>query len=187
MASARAGHSIAHMKKHMQNGMLIVGTLLLLAVRPAQGEENELYRANELSVDAFGSASIQRYTIDHVSRARVRQNTRLGLGAGVNYFFTQNMGISADAYAEDTRGAVIDSSSVSFTYRFPLGQSGFAPYAFGGGGRHFEDVRTWFAQVGAGVEYRFTPHVGMFLEARGVVPNETKYYTVGRLGMRYAF
>lgn len=187
IVSAVASRSMAHMKKPMQNGMLIVGTLLLLVAGPAQGAENELYRANELSVDAFGSASLQRYTIDHVSRARIRQNTRLGVGAGVNYFFTQNMGISADAYVEDTKGATIDNTSVSFTYRFPLGQSGFAPYAFGGGGRHFEDVRTWFAQVGAGLEYRFSPHVGMFLDARGVMPHETKYYTVGRLGMRFAF
>jgi hypothetical protein len=177
---------MGHMKKHMQNGMLIVGTLLLLAA-PVQGEENSLYRANELSMDLFGSASLQRHTIDNISRARVQQNTRLGMGAGINYFFTQNMGISADAYAEDTKGSVIDSSSVSFTYRFPLGQSGFAPYAFGGGGRHFENVRTWFAQVGAGVEYRFSPQIGIFLDARGVVPDETKYYTVGRLGMRFAF
>lgn len=187
MASAGARRSITHMKRHLQNGMLVIGTILMLAARPALAEESELYRANELSMDVFGSASVQRHTIDHISRARIRQNTRLGVGAGVNYFFTRNMGISVDAYAEDTNGSVIDSSSVSFTYRFPLGQSGFAPYAFGGGGRHFEDVRTWFAQVGAGVEYRFTPHVGMFLDARGVVPNETKYYTVGRIGMRFAF
>lgn len=88
---------------------------------------------------------------------------------------------------EDTKGATIDSSSVSFTCRFPLGQSGLAPYAFGGGGRNFENVRHSFAQVGVGMEYRVTPHVGMFLDARGVVPDETKYYTVGRLGMRFSF
>lgn len=187
MATACAGRSIAPMKKHMQNGMLVIGTILMLAARPALAEENERYRANELSLDVFGSASLQRHTLNNITGARVRQDSRLGLGAGVNYFFTQNMGISADAYAEDTNGSVIDSTSVSFTYRFPLGQSGFAPYAFGGGGRHFENVRTWFAQVGAGVEYRFTPQVGMFLDARGVMPHETKYYTVGRLGMRFAF
>lgn len=187
MASAGASRSMALMKKHMQNGMLVIGTILMLGAHPALAEENELYRANELSVDVFGSGSVSKYTVDHVSRARVQQNTRLGVGAGVNYFFTQNMGLSADAYVEDTKGATIDSASLSFTYRLPLAQSGFAPYAFGGGGRNFENVRTWFAQVGLGVEYRFTPHVGMFLDARGVVPDETKYYTVGRLGMRFSF
>ena len=178
---------MAHMKKHMKNTMLVVGTLLLLAARPALGEDNELYRAAELSVDAFGSGSVSRYTVDHVSRARIRQNTELGIGAGVNYFFTQNMGISADAYSENTHGAVIDSASVSFTYRLPLGGSGFAPYAFGGGGRTFENVKAWFVQAGVGVEYRFTPHIGVFTDLRGVVPDETKYYGLGRLGVRFAF
>lgn len=175
------------MRTYLQHGILIVGTLLMLAARPAQGEENPLYRANELSLDGFVSASVSRTTLNNLSGARVRQDTRLGGGAGVNYFFTQNMGISADAYSEDTHGAAIDSTSVSFTYRCPLGQSGFAPYGFGGGGRHFENVRTWFAQVGAGIEYRFNPRLGVFLDGRWVVPDETKYYGVFRLGLRFPF
>ncbi len=37
------------------------------------------------------------------------------------------------------------------------------------------------------MEYRFSPKVGVFLDARAVVPNETKYYGVGRAGLRFAF
>ena len=37
------------------------------------------------------------------------------------------------------------------------------------------------------MEYRFTPHMEIFLDARGVVPNETKYYGVARLGLGFAF
>jgi hypothetical protein len=44
-----------------------------------------------------------------------------------------------------------------------------------------------FGQAGAGMEYRFTPHVGVFLDARAVWPNETKYYGVARAGLRFAF
>jgi hypothetical protein len=61
------------------------------------------------------------------------------------------------------------------------------PTPFGGGGRHFDAVRAWFAQAGVGVEYRFSRHVGVFLDARGVLPNETKYYGVARFGMRFNF
>lgn len=175
------------MKTYLKQGVIIVGTLLMLAARPAQGEESELYRASEFSVDVFGSASVSKYTLNNISGARVREDTRLGVGAGVNYFFTRNLGISADAYSEDTEDTAIDSASVSFIYRCPLGQSGFAPYAYGGGGRNFENVRTWFAQLGAGIEYRFSSRMGMFLDARWVLPDETKYYGVGRLGMRFAF
>ena len=150
-------------------------------------EQADLYRANELSVDGFGTASIGKYTINHPSKARVRNNTEFGVGMGVNYFITRNIGISADAYSEDTGGAFIDSASANLTLRLPLGDSGFAPYIFGGGGCQFDLDQAAFAQAGAGIEYRFCPRMGVFLDARGVVPNEEKYYGVVRLGMRFAF
>jgi len=149
--------------------------------------QGDYYRPDELSMDAFGTASLGRYTIDHPSDARVRQNTQLGAGAGLNYFITRNIGIGVDAYSEHTTGIFVDSASADLILRLPLGQSGFAPYAFGGGGRRFDDVKAWFVTAGAGMEYRFTPHVGAFIDAGGVLPNETKYYGVARLGMRFAF
>ena len=171
----------------------------MLAAKSALGQENvskdqgpsydrgDCYQASELSVDVFGSASLGQYTLGHPSNERVRHNVRLGAGAGLNYFITRNIGIGADAYSENTSGAFIDSASASLILRLPLGQSGFAPYAFGGGGRHFDSVRTWFGQVGGGMEYRFNPQMGVFIDARGVFPNETKCYGVARLGMRFAF
>src|ERR1039457_4941370 len=131
----------------MKNKLAIGGTILILAATSVLGQsttagsqtlENDLYRANEFSLDGFGTASIGKYTIDHPSNARIRHNTRLGAGAGINYFFTQNIGISAEAYSENTSGTFIDNASANLTLRLPLGQSGFAPYAFGGGGRQFD-------------------------------------------------
>jgi len=173
--------------------MMIGGTILMLAAMPVLGQDtannnpNDLYRANELSLDGFGTASIGKYTLNHISNARVRHNTRLGAGAGINYFITRNIGIGGEAYSENTTGVFVDSASANLTLRIPLGQSGFAPYVFGGGGRHFDNLKEWFGQAGAGMEYRFTPHVGIFIDARGVLPDEAKYYGVARLGMRVAF
>ena len=163
------------------------GTETMSKDQGLQYDKTDYYRANELSVDIFGTASIGRYTLEHWSGPRVRQNTEGGVGTGLNYFITRNIGIGADAYSENTSGAFIDSASASLILRLPLGQSGFAPYAFGGGGRQFDLGRVWFGQAGVGVEYRFTPHVGAFLDVRGVVPDETKYYGVARLGLRFAF
>jgi len=183
----------------MKNKAIVGAAILMLAARSAWSQDNmtnrqslhyeqdSYYRSGELSLDGFGSASLGKYTIDHTSNARVRHNTRLGAGAGINYFITRNIGIGAEAYSENITGPFVDSASANLTLRLPLGQSGFAPYVFGGGGRHFDPVKTWFGQAGAGMEYRFTPHIGVFLDARGVVPNETKYYGVARLGMRFAF
>lgn len=173
--------------------MLLGGTILVLTATSTLAEENashdsrDLYRSKELSLDVFGSASVGAYTIENPSGERIEENTRLGAGLGLNYFFTRNIGIGADAYSEDTTGSFIDSASASLLLRFPLGKSGFAPYAFGGGGRQFDFVEAWFAQAGAGMEYRFTPNIGAFVDARWVLPDETKYYGVGRLGLRFAF
>jgi len=150
-------------------------------------DQGDYYRSSELSLDGFGTASLGSYAIDHPSNNRIRQNTEFGAGAGVNYFITRYIGIGAEAYSENTTGVFIDNASGNLILRLPLGQSGFAPYAFGGGGHQFDAAKLWFGQAGAGMEYRFTPHIGVFLDARAVWPNETKYYGVARLGMRFSF
>ena len=182
------------------NKKILVGvTILMLAVKSVLGQDNatnnpgpnddqgRIYRANELSVDAFGTGSLGAYTINHVSNARVRHNIRFGAGAGINYFFTRNLGIGGDVYSENTTGAFIDSASGNLILRIPLGESGLAPYVFGGGGYQFDLTKAPFVQAGAGLEFRFTPNVGLFVDARGVVPDKAKYYGVGRLGLRFAF
>jgi hypothetical protein len=181
------------MKKHMKRGMLLVGTILMLASGPAfaadgaNRNDGELYRANELSMDLFGTASLGKYTIDHLSGSRVRHNSRLGAGIGMTYFVTRNIGFGGDVYSESTKHSLIDNAEANVYFRFPLGESGFAPYLIGGGGYQFDTAHAWFAQGGAGIEFRFTPQVGIFTDARLVVPEKTKYYGVARLGMRFAF
>jgi hypothetical protein len=147
----------------------------------------QLFRGNELSLDGFATGSDGSYTIDHISTQRIRKNTQGGAGVGLNYFFTRYVGIGADAYSENTTGTFIDNASGNLILRLPLGESGFAPYAFGGGGHQFNAAKLSFAQGGAGIEYRFCQHVGVFIDARCVWPNEAKYYGVGRAGLRFAF
>lgn len=150
-------------------------------------DQTNYYRANELSVDVFGTASVGQYTIENPSNARIRNNTQFGVGAGLNYYITKYVGIGADAYSENTTGAFIDSVSANLLVRLPLGNSGFAPYIYGGGGHQFDMVKAWFGQAGAGMEYRFCPRLGLFIDARWVLPNETKYYGVARFGVRFVF
>ena len=146
-----------------------------------------LYRAGELSMDVFGTASMGRYAIDHWSHSKIRNDAKLGAGLGLNYFFTRNLGIGADLYSENTTRAFIDSAEANLILRLPLGHCGFAPYVFGGGGHQFDMVKASFGQAGVGLEYRFNHQMGMFLDARGVLPEETRGYGVARLGMRFAF
>ena len=159
----------------------------VLRVENAGKDLQDYYRAGEFSVDGFGGSALGESTIEHASQKRVRQNIRMDAGGGVNYFITRNFGIGADGYSENTSGNFVDSASVSLILRLPVGKSRFAPYVFGGGGYQFDLAKTWFAQVGAGMEYRFTPHVGVFADARWVLPDNTQSSGMVRLGMRFAF
>ena len=146
-----------------------------------------LYRGNELSLDAFGMGTLGSYTVAHPSIHRVRQNSKGGAGAGINYFITRYVGLGGEVYSQNTTGTFIDNADGNLILRLPLGESGFAPYALGGGGKQFDGAKLTFAEAGVGMEYRFCHYVGMFVDARCAWPNETKCYGVGRVGLRFAF
>jgi hypothetical protein len=187
------------MIKLMKNKLRVGGILLLLATTSAWADHtgtNEhgmhydqpvMYRANELSLDVFGTGSVGRYTLKHLSGRRVREHGELGAGLGLNYFFCRYVGIGGDVYSENDTGALVDSASGNIIGRFPIGESGLAPYAFAGGGYQFDGLEVGFGQFGGGLEFRFTPHIGVFADARLVYPEETKYYGLARLGVRFAF
>ena len=199
MAGTMARDKFAHMKKkklmNIKSKMLIGSALLMLAAKPVLGADTtssssdtfDLYPANELSLDAFGTISEGEHTIEHITGQNVKNGARGGVGAGVNYFITRYIGIGAEGYSENTSGPFIDNLSGNVILRVPLGQSGFAPYAYGGGGYQFDSLKAGFIQAGAGMEFRFTPHIGLFTDARFVVPNKTSFFGVGRAGLRIAF
>ena len=151
----------------------------------------ERYQANEFSLDAFGTAAIGQYTVEHLgseSLHTVRQDTKFGAGAGVNYFATRYVGIGGEGYWQNNNnGPFVASASGNLMLRLPLGDSGFAPYILGGGGHQFNESRYWFGQAGGGLEFRFLAHLGIFADARVVWPNETKAYGVCRAGLRFSF
>ena len=177
----------------MKPKILILATCLLAATGSAVAEEkmmeykNNRYQANEVNVDLFGSGSIGQATLNHLSGARIRDNGRVGAGVGVSYFFTRNIGVGVDAYAADVNHHFVDSASANLIVRFPLGDTGFSPYVFGGGGRQFDPTKLWFAQAGAGLEYRFSRNVGLFTDGRYVVTERAPNYGLFRLGVRFAF
>ncbi|HSY75139.1 MAG TPA: hypothetical protein VK810_06695 [Dongiaceae bacterium] len=148
---------------------------------------SDFYRANELSLDAFGMGSIGQQTIDHFSGDRVRHNGRAGAGLGVNYFFTRCIGIGGDAFTENTAHDFVDSASGNLIVRVPIADTGIAPYAFAGGGYQFDEVSQRFAQGGAGIEFRLCRHMGFFVDARYVFAGRTDDYGVGRAGLRMSF
>jgi hypothetical protein len=146
-----------------------------------------LFHPNEFTLDLFGSVSIGQETINHISKERVEDNGRLGLGLGGNYFFHRNIGIGADAYTENTQHSFVDNTSGNLIVRFPFDRAHLAPYVFGGAGYQFDPEGLWFGQAGGGLEVRFTRTIGLFTDARYVFTDGTQNFGVGRLGLRLGF
>ena len=147
-----------------------------------------LYRSQELDVDLFGNASIGKQTLEHISGDRLRHHAEYGGGGGLTYFFCKYVGVGGE-YDADTRegGGFFDTAEGNIFLRVPILETGLAPYVFGGGGYEFQDVRQDFGQAGAGLEFRFCRHFGIFADGRYVFTDKTSDYAEARAGFRFAF
>jgi hypothetical protein len=149
--------------------------------------DNRLYRDYEFDFDLFGTLALNRQTIDHISTQRIYHHAQLGLGAGGTFYFCRYIGVGGDVYSSDTTGSFVDSTSGNVYLRYPILDSGIAPYIFGGGGYDFEEIKQGFGQAGTGIEFRLLKNVGFFVDARYVFAAESKDYGVGRAGFRVSF
>jgi hypothetical protein len=152
-----------------------------------RGDETLLYRPQELDLDLFGEGSIGQETLEHPSTDRFRHRGLYGGGGGLTAFFCRYVGVGGEYDAETRDGRFVDSASGNVYLRLPVLNTGLAPYIFGGGGYEFEDLRQSFGQAGAGLEYRFCHHVGLFADGRYVIANRTENFAQVRAGLRISF
>jgi hypothetical protein len=144
------------------------------------------YTAYELSFDAFGTYQAQEDNLSEIFETNIRHGI-WGGGVGLNYFFTRYIGLGVDVNASDNRGNFIDQASASLLLRAPLGNSGWAPYIYGGGARGTDPEWEWLAHGGLGIEYRWNPVTGIFVDGRYVWADETFDRLSLRAGFRFVF
>lgn len=168
---------------------IVSAVCLPVAAAMAQTPSNSewLFRAEETSLDVFGTISVGQETIDNLSGNRIEDDGELGAGIGLNHFFTRFLGLGIDAYSENTDGKFVDNASANVILRFPIEKLHLAPYIYGGGGYQFEHGDVAFGQAGAGLELRFTQQLGLFADARYVMTDGTENFGMGRVGFRFAF
>ncbi len=129
------------------------------------------YTAQELSLDLFGSYINPEGKLNDLFDTNIRHGF-WGGGAGLNYFLTRNLGLGADFnMSSKTSGNLVDDVVGDVTLRLPLGNSGLAPYLIGSGGRGFSDLHggnlyQWVYGGGVGLEFRWSPTMGVFSDAR---------------------
>ena len=169
--------------------MLAIAAVLMLAATAVRGQnfwssrfeyeptDPNAFMPYEFSLDLLGT---------YATRDRKgRSEDAWGLGAGINYFITRNIGVGADTYADAFHAPYLLNASV--IYRYPLPDIGLAPYGFAGFGRQWEYAPQWTGHLGAGAEFRFNRKTGVFLDVRGVFPDRTKEYALWRAGVRLGF
>ncbi|MEY2486633.1 MAG: hypothetical protein QOH39_2281 [Verrucomicrobiota bacterium] len=149
-----------------------------------------------------------------------------GGGAEVKYFFRRYFGIGIEGFAlaADGTSYTVENSGATaafkdrdehrvggalgtFTLRYPIGQTRFAPYVWAGGGgvfgghnesavyvdgmlervRHDVESRP-VGQFGGGFEVRVTPHIGLLSDfSWNVVDGTHNNFGLVRTGINFAF
>jgi hypothetical protein len=150
------------------------------------GDRENLYHPCELSIDGFGVGVLHEY--DFNSGGLHRKNYRFGGGAGINFFFTKFLGIGADAYAiSPSHRSFVDTTTGNLILRMPIGNTGLAPYIFGGAGYEFKGIDQIVGGGGVGLEIRIVPHFSIFADARYLAAVKTPDYGLARAGVRLSF
>ena len=153
-----------------------------------------------------------------------------GGGVDFKYFFHHYFGVGVEGWVVDARRRFEDITGVeafhlsighesraigsvlgTFTLRYPIRCSRFAPYLWAGGGAifgggqrerfhladqplpiattdHFGATTEGIGQFGGGVEVRFTPHIGWISDfSSNVVGGRDNNFGMARTGMNFAF
>jgi len=135
----------------------------------------------ELQLDLFYSFNDGRPAHDQYYR------DGSGGGVAINYFFARYFGFSVEGnwwkginkdhghrhhrdhdHKHHGHRAAAHQVAAHFILRYPVecGNFCFAPYIFGGGGGIFNGHKVGFGDVGAGIEFRVSQHIGLFADWR---------------------
>jgi hypothetical protein len=114
-------------------------------------------------------------------------HTGSGGGFGVNFFFMRYFGIGYEAAWYDNHGTAQHLPVAgNFFVRYPICSLNLAPYLLVGGGGTWDWKGTGYGNVGLGLEYRFTDHIGAFVDGRYFYGGTGNVGNL-RAGMRFAF
>jgi hypothetical protein len=150
-------------------------------------DSSQLYHDYEVSLEGFATGTAQDHPHNYNHFGHHFNDGRVGGGAGLELFFLRYIGVEAEGFSQGTRPDFVDSYGANLVLRYPIGETGFAPYIFGGGGHQDDPTSGTYADGGAGVEYRFVHCFGVFVDGRFVSSDKTGRSGEGRLGVKFTF
>lgn len=175
-------------KTDMNTKRILSTVIVIASLVSASAAESELFKAHEFTLDLSANyTAAEPNGFSQVLKTDARHG-KWGINGGATYFITRNFGVgfeagSVDLESHSNRG--IDYTTLTIVGRLPLGH--VAPYAVAGIGRDF-DEGSYNTQAGAGVEFRFTRHFGVFMDGRFIFQEDQKNDALFcRSGVRFAF
>jgi hypothetical protein len=192
------------------------------------------YRAHEWDLNLWGTYAFPENTgrssepfsgflgffhgINSSSHDRfIDRDNAWGGGADIKYFFSKYWALGAEGFVLDTNTNIGGAGLGTFTLRYPIGCSRFAPYAWVGGGvtaggGHYDEHKGAFnilgltqgpiddiqhfgnkraeatAQFGAGLEVRITPRIGVMADfAWNVMSGPNNNFGMVRSGLTLSY
>jgi hypothetical protein len=168
--------------------------------------EVSCFNDREWNFDLFG---LYGFTGNSWTEDRYLQADHIwGGGVGVSYFFMRYLGAGIDGWAAGAHGDTFGQVTGNLIMRYPIPNTCFAPYGYLGGGVIFSGSDVGNAIVkgksvstvadrsdaegvgkgGIGIEYRFTPRIGVINDfSWNVVNGPHNNYGMLRAGIRFAF
>jgi len=142
-------------------------------------EDECRFRDTEFQVDAF-------YT-GFFGGKHTAFSSGSGGGVGLNFFFAKYFGIGYEAaWYDNNNNAEHLPLAGNFFLRYPICSLNLAPYVMVGGGAAWDGTCIGYGNVGAGVEYRFTKNIGLFVDGRYFYGGSGNVGNI-RSGLRFAF
>lgn len=138
--------------------------------------DSPFYSNHEMNIDAFGSYSFTKH------------NHAYGGGMDAKYFFNRNFALGVEAFGLDKKHTDKGAALATFTARYPISATRFAPYAFVGGGSTFtSNHHNLVGQGGVGLETRISPNVGVLTDISFLKEKHSKDSGMVRAGLNFAF
>lgn len=118
----------------------------------------------------------------------------IGGNLGISYFFTKYLGVGIDnsvggGFLTGKPSTAYDQFQADLLVRYPICAFNFTPYIMIGGGSSWAVVTQGNGNLGGGLEYRFTPNVGLFADCRWLYGTDRGVLSeaLPRVGIRFAF
>lgn len=163
------------------------GPLVALPVSPTQVVGSPLFRDQEIFVDGYASY-LHRYGGRHCGCGGIGDQDGFGGGFSVGYMFAYYVGARLDVNFSSVEEAQTNIGG-DVIVRYPFPEARVAPYALVGGGVQVNDGSHGFFRVGGGIEWRITPHFGVFSEGSyaWVSQDSTSQNLTIKAGLRYIY